>query len=79
MGPTSCGSPQLQQSRRHSFDAASRAIGQSALASATPMGQIAEAAAARNGHVSAPTVGNPAKSVATINAANWTIRFIRLL
>jgi hypothetical protein len=78
IGPTSLGSPQLQQSRRHSFPAI-RANGQSELASLVPLGQTAESPDMRNGHVSAWAAGNPARSATTTTAANCAKRFIRLL
>ena len=79
MGPTSLGSPQLQQSRRHSLAAIPDANGQFVCGSPMLMGQAAEAASARNGQVSASAVGSPARSATTNTAANWIIRFIRLL
>lgn len=79
IGPTSFGSPQLQQSRVHLLVAASRAIGQSACIAGMSIGHAAGAASARNGHVRTSAAGTPARSATTTTAANWAIRFIRLL
>ena len=78
-GPDSFCSPQLQQSLRHSFAIIPGAMGQLALASLMPIGHAAAAASARNGHVNTWAAGIPARIATTTTAANWTIRFIRLL